>query len=142
MGHPGRARTRQCRGRGRRRPGTTARARTERARPGRGTPRSAPLLRATSGPGLPVNGVVTAIGLVWVTLLLVAGGLVLLRARDAFQRLVALDALSVLVVGLLALLSYARDEPYYIDAAVALSLLSLVASVAAARYLGSGRPFE
>jgi multicomponent Na+:H+ antiporter subunit F len=76
-----------------------------------------------------VNGVVTAIGLVWVTLLVVAGGLVL-------------DALSVLVVSLLALLSYARDEPYYFDAAVALSLLSLVASIAAARYLGSGRPFE
>jgi len=89
-----------------------------------------------------MNGVVTAVGLVWVTLLLVAGGLVLLRARDAFQRLVALDALSVLVVSLLALLSYARDEPYYLDAAVALSLLSLVASVAAARYLGRGRPFE
>jgi multicomponent Na+:H+ antiporter subunit F len=89
-----------------------------------------------------VNGVVTAIGLAWVTLLLVAGGLVLLRAQDVFQRIVALDALSVLVVCLLALLSYARDEPYYFDAAVALSLLSLVASVAAARFLGSGGPFE
>ena len=89
-----------------------------------------------------MNGVVTAIGLVWVTLLLVTGGLVLLRARDVFQRLVALDALSVLVVSLLALLSYARDEPFYFDAAVALALLSLVASVAAARYLGSGRPLE
>jgi multicomponent Na+:H+ antiporter subunit F len=89
-----------------------------------------------------MNEIVTTIGLVWVTLLLVAGGLLLLRARDVFQRLVALDALSVLVVCLLALLSYLRDEPYWFDAAVALSLLSLVATVAAARFLGTGGPFE
>jgi multicomponent Na+:H+ antiporter subunit F len=89
-----------------------------------------------------VNGIVTAVGLVWVTLLLVAGGLLLLRARDVFQRLIALDALSVLVVALLAMLSYLRDEPYWFDAAVALALLSLVSTVAVARYLGTGGPFE
>jgi multicomponent Na+:H+ antiporter subunit F len=80
--------------------------------------------------------------LVWVTLLLVAGGLVLLRARDAVQRLVAMDLLAVLVIALLALLSYLLDQPYYLDAAVALALLSLVSTVAAARYLSSGGPFE
>jgi multicomponent Na+:H+ antiporter subunit F len=80
--------------------------------------------------------------LVWVTLLLVAGGLVLLRARDAVQRLVAMDLLAVLVIALLALLSYLLDQPYYFDAAVALALLSLVSTVAAARYLSSGGPFE
>jgi multicomponent Na+:H+ antiporter subunit F len=80
--------------------------------------------------------------LVWVTLLLVTGGLVLLRARDAVQRLVAMDLLAVLVIALLALLSYLLDQPYYFDAAVALALLSLVSTVAAARYLSSGGPFE
>ena len=80
--------------------------------------------------------------LIWVTLLLVAGGLVLLRARDAVQRLVAMDLLAVLVIALLALLSYLLDQPYYFDAAVALALLSLVSTVAAARYLSSGGPFE
>ncbi|SNR25077.1 monovalent cation/H+ antiporter complex subunit F [Blastococcus mobilis] len=87
-------------------------------------------------------GILTTIGLAWVTGLLVAGGLVLLRARDVFQRIVALDTLSVLVVCLLALLAYSRDVPYYFDAAVALSLFSFVATVAAARYLASGGPFE
>jgi multicomponent Na+:H+ antiporter subunit F len=76
---------------------------------------------------------------VWVTLLLMAGGLVLLRARDAVQRLLAMDLLAVLVI---ALLSYLLDQPYYFDAAVALALLSLVSTVAAARYLSSGGPFE
>lgn len=80
--------------------------------------------------------------LIWLTLLLVAGGLVLLRARDVLQRIIALDLLAVLVIGVLALLSYLRGERYYFDAAVALALLSFVATVAAARYLESGGPFE
>ncbi|EHR62870.1 multisubunit Na+/H+ antiporter, MnhF subunit [Saccharomonospora cyanea NA-134] len=79
--------------------------------------------------------------LIWMTLLLVGGGLVLIRARDAIRGLVALDMLAVLVISLLALLSYLRDAPYYFDAAVALSLLSFVSTVATARYLGSGGPF-
>ena len=78
--------------------------------------------------------------LVWATLLLVAGGLVLIRARDVLQRIIALDLLAVLVITLLALLSYRRDQPYLMDAAVALSLLSFIATVAAARYLRSGGP--
>ncbi|WP_216638701.1 monovalent cation/H+ antiporter complex subunit F [Mycobacterium asiaticum] len=86
--------------------------------------------------------VLFVVALVWNTLLLVAGGLVLLRARDVVQRVVALDLLAALVVSLLALLCYYHHQPYYLDAAVALALLSFVATVAAARYLGSGGPFE
>ncbi|MEU7478371.1 monovalent cation/H+ antiporter complex subunit F [Lentzea sp. NPDC042327] len=79
--------------------------------------------------------------LIWVTLLLVAGGLVLARARDVLQRIVALDLLAVVVIALLALLSFVRDQPYYLDAAVALALMSFVATVATARYLDRGGPF-
>jgi multicomponent Na+:H+ antiporter subunit F len=85
--------------------------------------------------------VIVVPAMVWVTLLLVAGGLALVRARDVHQRIVALDVLAVVVVTLLALLSYYWDVGYYFDAAVALTLLSFVATVAAARYLGSGGPF-
>ena len=83
--------------------------------------------------------VVVVPAMVWVTLLLVAGGLV--RARDVQQRVVALDLLAVVAVALLALLSCFWGVGYYLDAAVALSLLSFVATVAAARYLASGGPF-
>ena len=79
--------------------------------------------------------------LVWVTLLLVGGGLALVRARDVLQRLIAFDSLAALVIALLAMLSYLRDVGYYLDAAVALALLSFTATVAAARYLASGGPF-
>jgi multicomponent Na+:H+ antiporter subunit F len=88
-----------------------------------------------------VPAVVVVPAMVWVTLLLVAGGIVLVRARDVHQRVIALDLLAVVVVTLLALLSYYWDVGYYLDAAVALALLSFVATVAAARYLGSGGPF-
>ncbi len=47
----------------------------------------------------------------------------------------------MLVIALLAMLSYLRDVGYYLDAAVALALLSFTATVAAARYLASGGPF-
>ena len=81
------------------------------------------------------------IALVWVTLLIVAGGLALLRARDVAQRVIAFDMLAVLVIAQLALLCYLRGQPYYLDAAVALALLSFVGTVAAARYLSAGGPF-
>ena len=54
---------------------------------------------------------------------------------------VALDLLAVFVISLLALLCYLRNQSYYLDAPVALALLSFVATTAAARYLGSGGPF-
>ena len=85
--------------------------------------------------------VIVAPAMVWVTLLLVAGGLALVRARDVYQRIIALDLLAIVVVTLLALLSYYWDVGYYLDAAVALSLLSFVATIAVARYLDSGGPF-
>ena len=73
---------------------------------------------------------------VWSTLLLVAGGLVLLRARDALHRVIALDVLVSIVIMLLALLSYLREVSYYLDAALALALLSLTATLAATRRIG------
>ena len=80
--------------------------------------------------------------LVWLALLLVAAGLLLVRAQDVLQRVVALDLLAVLVISVLAVLSYLREQPYYLDAAVALALLSFAATVAAARHLAAGGPFE
>lgn len=85
--------------------------------------------------------IITVSALIWVALLLVAGGTALVRARDVLQRVIALDLLALIVIALLALLSYLRDQPYYFDAAVALALLSFVATIATARYLGSGGPF-
>jgi multicomponent Na+:H+ antiporter subunit F len=74
-----------------------------------------------------------AVGAAWATLLLVAGGLLLLRSRDKLHRVLALDVLVMIVVALLTLLSYVRDVSYYIDAALALALLSFTATLVVVR---------
>ena len=84
---------------------------------------------------------VASIAFGWATVLLIAGGLVLLRSRDALQRVLALDVLVAIVIALLTALSYLRDASYYIDAALALALLSFTATLVAARHVVRGRPF-
>jgi multicomponent Na+:H+ antiporter subunit F len=85
--------------------------------------------------------VVIGAAFAWITLLLLAGGLLLLRARDTLHRLLALDTLVVIVIALLTILSYLRDVSYYIDAALALALLAFTATLIAARYVQRGGPF-
>jgi multicomponent Na+:H+ antiporter subunit F len=74
-----------------------------------------------------------SIGAGWATLLLVAGGLLLLRSRDTLHRVLALDVLVMIVIALLSVLSYLRDVSYYIDAALALALLSFTATLIVVR---------
>ena len=79
----------------------------------------------------------------WATLLLVAGGLLLLRAPDALHRLLALDVVGSVVIVVLTTLSYVNGVSYYIDAALALALLSFTSTLVAARYVIRGRrPFR
>ena len=77
----------------------------------------------------------------WVTLLLVAGAVLLLRSSDTLHRVLALDVLVALLIALLIVLSYLRDVSYYIDAALSLALLSFTATLVAARYVMRGGPF-
>jgi multicomponent Na+:H+ antiporter subunit F len=86
--------------------------------------------------------VVIVVALACVTAFLAVGALVLLRARDLLERIVALDLITVICVGLLALLSYLREVSYYLDAALALAALSFVATLAAARSDRGGGPFR
>ena len=76
----------------------------------------------------------------WATLLLVGGGVLLLRADDALHRILALDVLVAIVIALLTVLSYSREVSYYIDSALALALLSFTATVVATRHVIRGRP--
>ena len=85
--------------------------------------------------------VVAAVALAWATLLLVGGGVLLLRSRDTLHRVLALDVLVSIVVVLLTALSYLHDVSFYVDAALALALLAFVATLAATRHVMRGRPF-
>ena len=85
--------------------------------------------------------IVITVALVCVTLMLVVGTAVLVRARDILDRVVALDLLMMICVALLALLSYLFDVPYYLDAALALAALSFVATLAVVRSEDGGGSF-
>jgi multicomponent Na+:H+ antiporter subunit F len=89
----------------------------------------------------PLPGPVLVAALVWAALLLVGGGLVLLRSKSMLQRIIVFDLLASILIVLLALLSYLRQTSYYLDAAFALALLSFVSTLAAARHYAEGRPF-
>lgn len=83
---------------------------------------------------------VAAVALAWATLLVLGGGVVLLRSHDTLHRVLALDVLVSIVVALLTILSYLGDVSYYLDAALALALLSFVATLVAVRHLTRGIP--
>src|SRR4051794_26071638 len=86
-----------------------------------------------------IPDVVLVVAFAWATLLLVAGGLLLLRASDALHRLLALDVLGTIVIIVLTTLSYRIGSSFYIDAALALALLSFTGTLVAVRYL-NGSP--
>lgn len=85
--------------------------------------------------------IVLVVALGWATLLVLAGGVLLLRAEDILHRILALDVLVSLVILLLTILSYLNDVSYYLDAALALALLSFTATLVAARHVTRGGPF-
>lgn len=84
---------------------------------------------------------VAAIAVGWATLLILAGGLLLLRSHDTLHRILALDVLVAILIALLTILSYWQGVSYYIDAALALALLSFTATLVVARHTTRGRPF-
>ncbi len=78
---------------------------------------------------------------VWMTVLLgVSVGLVI-RSRSTAFRILALDQLTLILIALLVLYADANRAPYYLDAALILSLLAFVATLAASRYYSEGRIF-
>lgn len=81
-------------------------------------------------------------GVVWVAILL---GVVVVRvaaARTTGQKILALDLLTLVLIGLLALVAGEDQRPYALEAALALALLGFVATLGAARYYENRRPFE
>ncbi len=81
-------------------------------------------------------------GISWLALLLGISAVQVVRARTNAQRLLALDLVVLVLIGMLALIAGENRKPYPLDAALALALLSFVATLAAARYYGDRRPFS
>lgn len=89
-----------------------------------------------------MSDLVFYVGVVWVAVLLGIVVLSLARARSNGQRILALDLLSLVLVGLLALAAGEDQRSYALDAGLALALLGFVATLAACRYYENRRPYS
>lgn len=76
----------------------------------------------------------------WVVLPMLGIALILTLLRIAIgpsapDRVVALDLLTTVVIGMIAAYEIATDQPVYIDVAITLALISFLGTVAFARYV-------
>ena len=77
----------------------------------------------------------------WMTVLLAVAVVAVIRVSETAGRILALDVLTLILVALLVLYGDANRSAYYLDAALILSLLAFVGTLAAARYYGERRIF-
>ncbi len=75
------------------------------------------------------------------TILLVVSVLAVIWIRSTAARILALDTLTLILVALLVLFVGAFRTPYFLDAALVLSLLAFLGTLAAARYYGERNIF-
>lgn len=82
------------------------------------------------------------LAVVWMSMLLALAVVRVIRVRSALARILGLDMAVLILVGLLVLFSGASDVPHFLDAAVALALLSFAATLAATRFSEGRGPFS
>ncbi len=70
---------------------------------------------------------------VWMTGLLAMLVIFAIRIESTTVRILAIDALALVLVALLVFYSMFGQQPYYLDAALAISLFSFIGTVVAAR---------
>jgi multicomponent Na+:H+ antiporter subunit F len=88
-----------------------------------------------------LHEIVFYLAFAWMTILLVTSVAAVIRPRSTASRILALDTLTLILVALLVLYSEANRSPYYMDAALVLSLLGFMATLILARYHGERRIF-
>lgn len=89
-----------------------------------------------------MHTIVFYVAAVWMTVLLAASIVLVVGARSALSRVLALDMLILILVALLALLAEHRNVSYLLDAALVLALLSFLSTLAAVRYHVQGKLFS
>lgn len=88
----------------------------------------------------PLNLAVNAVLIALIIALLLAF-IRLVRGPSLPDRVIALDLMATIVVGLFSVYAMAMDQPVFIDAAIVLALIVFLGTVAFARYTEQrGRP--
>ena len=88
-----------------------------------------------------MHEIVFYLAFAWMTILLVTSAAAVIWLRSTAGRILALDTLTLILVALLVLYADANRSPYYMDAALILSLLAFVGTLVLARYHGERRIF-
>ena len=88
-----------------------------------------------------MHEIVFYLAFAWMTILLVTSAAAVIWLRSTAGRILALDTLTLILVALLVLYADANRSPYYMDAAVVLSLVGFMATLILARYHGERRIF-
>ncbi len=78
--------------------------------------------------------IVFYVALVWMLVLLLATVVIVIRGDSTLTRVLALDALTLILIAVLILYSTTTGRSYYLDAALMLALLSFMSTVVIARY--------
>lgn len=79
--------------------------------------------------------------MVWMAgLVCICIGMVI-RTHLAIVRILAFDALTLVIIALLILYSTTTESSYYLDAALMLALVSFVSTIVAARYYSERKVF-
>jgi multicomponent Na+:H+ antiporter subunit F len=81
-----------------------------------------------------MHPVVFQVSTVALSLFLGVAALLVVGARSQTMRILALDTVSVILVGLLALFSIAEQSAFYLEAALVLALLGFAGTLVAVRY--------
>ena len=76
---------------------------------------------------------------IWMTLLLAMLVIFAIWAESTIVRILVIDALALVLVALLVFSSTVSQQPYYLDAALGISLFSFIGTVVAARRLADER---
>ena len=84
---------------------------------------------------------ILTIAVAWMIVLLAVSAVTMLRAQRSYVRILALDTMTLIMIGVLVLYAARQNESYYLDAALILALLSFISTIAAARYRAVGRPY-
>jgi multisubunit Na+/H+ antiporter MnhF subunit len=89
-----------------------------------------------------LHPVLLAVATLWIAVLLGVLLVFTIVTRSQLTRILALDTLTLVLIAFLALAAERAGFPYALDAALVLSLLAFVGTLAAARYYSRGSLFR
>jgi multicomponent Na+:H+ antiporter subunit F len=88
-----------------------------------------------------MHEVVYYAAMIWMIGLFGVCVIMIVQAKSALVRVLALDTLTLVLIGLLIVYSVTTKSSYYLDGAIILALISFISVVAAARYHAERRLF-